>query len=66
MSYSLDDKNIQHNNQEKLKNYGIKHLRYHYLHWNATYGDPQNKWTTWLSGKNKPNMVKGKRKRNVH
>jgi len=62
----LDEQNIQHNTQEKLKNYGIKHLRYHYLHWNATYGDPQNKWTTWLSGKNKPNMVKGKRKRNVH
>ncbi|KMQ67962.1 hypothetical protein ACM39_11560 [Chryseobacterium sp. FH2] len=44
----------------------IRFLRYHYLHWNATYGDPHNKWTTWLSGKNHPNMVNGKRKRNVH
>lgn len=62
----LDEKNIQHNTQEKLKNYGIKFLRYHYLHWNATYGDPKEAKGTWLSGKNHPNMVKGKRKRNVH
>jgi len=62
----LDDKNIEHNMQEKLKNYDIRFLRYHYLHWNATYGDPGDKWTTWLSGKNHPNMVNGKRKRNVH
>ncbi|KQT24168.1 hypothetical protein ASG22_09135 [Chryseobacterium sp. Leaf405] len=62
----LDDKNIQYNTQEKLKNYNIKRLRYHYLHWNATYGSPKEAVGTFLSGKNHPNMINGKRKRNVH
>lgn len=44
----------------------ITFLRYHYLHWNATYGDPHESKGTWLSGKNKPNMDKnGIRKRDV-
>lgn len=47
-------------------NKDIKFLRYHYLHWNSTYGDPNEALGTWLSGKNKPNIVKGKRKRDVH
>lgn len=33
----------------------ITFLRYNYLHWNATYGDPNEAKGTWLSGKNKPN-----------
>lgn len=47
-------------------NYDIKLLRYHYLHWNSTYGDPKEAIGTWLSGKNKPNIKDGKRKRDVH
>ena len=44
----------------------IRFLRYNYLHWNATYGDPHESVGTWLSGKNKPNMDSdGKRKRHV-
>jgi len=38
MTGKLDDKNVQHNIQEKLKNYQIRYLRNHYLHWNSTYG----------------------------
>lgn len=66
MTGKLDDENIKHNAEERLKNYRIRFLRYHYLHWNATYGDPQEKWTTWISGKNKPNMDGKIRIRNVH
>lgn len=44
----------------------VAFLRYHYLHWNATYGDSHESVGTWLSGKNDPNMDdNGKRKRHV-
>lgn len=46
----------------------IANLRYHFLHWNATYGDPQEARGTWLSGKNAPNWDEKnstKRKRHV-
>lgn len=52
------------NNGEDKEN--LKKLRYHYLHWNATYGSPREALGTWLSGKNHPNLQDGKRKRNVH
>ncbi|AZI32667.1 hypothetical protein EIB73_05420 [Kaistella carnis] len=48
------------------ENENLKKLRYHYLHWNATYGSPREALGTWLSGKNHPNLQDGKRKRNVH
>ncbi|QDP84736.1 hypothetical protein FNJ88_03910 [Chryseobacterium sp. SNU WT5] len=48
------------------ENENLKNLRYHYLHWNATYGSPREAVGTWLSGKNHPNIQDGKRKRNVH
>lgn len=44
----------------------IRKLRLHYLHWNATYGSIVESSGTYLSGKNKPNIVKGKRKRDVY
>ncbi|WP_312399272.1 DUF2235 domain-containing protein [Chryseobacterium sp.] len=44
----------------------IRKLRYHYLHWNSTYGDRREAFGTWVSGKNHPNIINGKRKRNVH
>lgn len=48
-------------------NEDLRKLRYHYLHWNSTYGDPREAFGTWTSGKNHPNLDEnGKRKRNVH
>ncbi|KPH14444.1 DUF2235 domain-containing protein [Chryseobacterium sp. ERMR1:04] len=48
------------------KNTELKKLRYHYLHWNSTYASPKESIGTFATGKNKPNMVHGKRKRDVH
>lgn len=52
--------------QIEEKNKDIKNLRYHYLHWNSTYSSPSQSVGTFISGKNKPNIKKGKRKRDVH
>lgn len=54
------------NAEADKKNESIKFLRNHYLHWNSSYGDPKKGAGTFLSGKDKPNIVKGKRKRDVH
>lgn len=44
----------------------LKKLRHDYLHWNSSYGDIRDSWGTYISGKNKPNIVNGKRKRDVY
>ncbi|POR24712.1 hypothetical protein BWK58_07780 [Flavobacterium columnare] len=49
--------------KESEINKDIKFLRNHYLHWNATYG---NSGIDILVQKDYPNIVKGKRKRNVY
>ncbi len=36
----------------------IRKLRYHYLHWNSTYGDRREAFGTWVSGKNHPKYNK--------
>lgn len=70
--YRLEWEKRQKEGQIKLdaevekENTDIKKLRYHYLHWNSTYGSSEESWGTFLSDKNQPNMVKGKRKRDVH
>lgn len=54
------------NAEAEYNNADLKKLRYHYLHWNSTYGSPKESIGTFASGKNKPNMVNGKRKRDVY
>lgn len=44
----------------------LKKLRHDYLHWNSSYGDPLNSLGTYMFDTNKPNFVKGKRKRDVY
>lgn len=46
----------------------LKKLRHDYLHWNSSYGAPQDAIGTNFSGKNQPNIDEktGKRKRDVH
>lgn len=52
--------------EAEKKNADLKKLRYYYLHWNSSYGSPKESVGTFASGKNKPNMIDGKRKRDVH
>jgi len=67
--YEAERRMREYEGQAKLnaeadkKNEVIKFLRNHYLHWNATYGQSGSDL---LSQKNYPNMVDGKRKRDVH
>lgn len=70
--YKLEWEKRQREGQIKLDaevekdNFDIKNLRYHYLHWNSSYGSSEESWGSFLSDKNKPNIVNGKRKRDVY
>lgn len=75
--YKIDNKFLG-DIKKKLRNYSfdgiplnfdketLKKLRHDYLHWNSSYGDIRDSWGTYISGKNKPNIVNGKRKRDVY
>lgn len=75
--YKIDNKFLG-DIKKKLRNYSfdgiplnfdketLKKLRHDYLHWNSSYGDPLNSLGTYMFDTNKPNFVKGKRKRDVH